>query len=102
MQLKGVIDSAREFRTNSILAVAGLNGDGSIIGLMERITNLHGGFTQNDQKLLELFAFFSEFSREWIQLFQRNRNRSIVRMNGEFSIPFEAFQSILDGRREFL
>jgi hypothetical protein len=35
-RVNGMIDSDRGFRTNSILAVAGLNGGGSIIGLRER------------------------------------------------------------------
>jgi hypothetical protein len=72
-RLNGLIDSARGFRKNSILAVTGLNGGGSIIGLMERINNLHGRFAQNDQKLLELFAFVSEFEKTSFESPSRNR-----------------------------
>ena len=59
-----MIDYNTGFKTKSILSAAVVSSEGVVLGVTEMVNKIDGGFTQDDQNLLESFATFAAVSLE--------------------------------------
>lgn len=59
-----MIDYNTGFRTRSVLSAAVVSSEGVVLGVTEMVNKIDGGFTQEDQNLLESFATFAAVSLE--------------------------------------
>jgi GAF domain-containing protein len=63
-----MVDFATGFHTNSVLAVAIVNSDGSVLGVLEMLNKVGGGFTQSDLGMVEAFGTLAGMVLENVKL----------------------------------